>query len=164
MEHTTVIIGLGTNIGNRQHNLRAALDRISKYIEIEKTSSIYETQPVDYEHQTWFLNMVVQGTTEIPPNKLLAMLQETESAMGRKPTISKGPRIIDLDILFYSDEVLSSKNLTIPHPEIQNRRFVLMPLSEISPGFLHPKLNKTIKNMLNNFKHDQQVSLWIEKK
>ncbi len=153
----SVFIGLGTNIGDRGGNLKTALNKISDFILTEKLSSVYETEPVDYEDQDWFFNMVIQGTTTIPLRELLGKLQETENKMGRKNAISKGPRIIDLDILFYSNLVLSADTLIIPHPEIHNRSFVLTPLNEIAPEFVHPKLGKSINNLLLNLKQKKQV-------
>lgn len=163
-ETSTVFIGLGTNLEDREKNLEEALEEIRKFIEIEKLSSIYETQPVDYEDQDWFLNMVIQGETKLSPRQLLSKLQKTENKMGRTPTVRKGPRIIDLDILFYSNKILAFDDLTIPHPEIQNRSFALTPLNEIAPGFIHPKLQKDIQTLFTNLNQDREVRKWTKTK
>ncbi len=162
-EQETVFIGLGTNLGDREKNLRQALEHIQAFIDIERSSSIYETEPVGYEDQDWFLNMVVEGHTRLSPLQLLRKLQEIENRIGRKRTIKNGPRIIDLDILFYSDKVLTAENLIIPHPAIQNRSFVLTPLHEIEPDFVHPKLNRDIKSLFETLSQDKHVKKWIKK-
>ncbi len=162
MNDNTVFIGLGTNLGDRQENLARALEYIKKIIEIENLSSIYETQPVGYEDQGWFLNMVIKGSTNLSARQLLAKLQAIEAKMGRARIINKGPRIIDLDILFYSNEIIVSDDLRVPHPEIQNRHFVLRPLNEIAPDFIHPKLHKDISNLFNNLRQDKQVKKWTK--
>ena len=160
----TVFIGLGTNLGDREQNLRHALGYIRHFLRIEQASSIYETQPVGFSDQGWFLNMVVRGTTLLSPEELLRCLLSAEAAMGRKRTVRNGPRIIDLDILFYADRIISSEDLHIPHPEIQNRSFVLTPLHEIAPGFIHPKLQKSITALYNDLSQHKQVQKWIKKK
>jgi len=160
MIRNTVFIGAGTNLGNRQENLKTALIKISGFVKIEKTSSIYETQPVDYEDQGWFLNLVVQATTELQPVELLGNLKNTEVSMGRQPTFSKGPRIIDLDILLYSDLILTDTDLIIPHPEMHRRSFVLTPLNEIAPEFFHPELKKNISSLLTELEQAEEVKLW----
>lgn len=160
----TVFIGLGTNLGDREKNLKNAIADMQKFIAIEHISSIYETQPVGYEKQGWFLNMVIQGQTQLSPRHLLKKLKAVEKKSGRKPTFHEGPRIIDLDILFYADNIISCDDLIIPHPEIQNRGFVLTPLNEIAPGFIHPKLKKKINNLLNNLIHTKEVKEWTKTK
>jgi 2-amino-4-hydroxy-6-hydroxymethyldihydropteridine diphosphokinase len=162
MNDNTVFIGLGTNLGDREENLARALEDIKKIIQIETLSSIYETQPVDYEDQDWFLNMVIKGVTNLSAMQLLPKLQAIEAEMGRTRTIKKGPRIIDLDILFYSNEIIVSDDLRVPHPEIQNRHFVLRPLHEIASDFIHPGLHKNISNLFNNLRQDKQVKKWTK--
>ena len=144
----TVFIGLGTNIGDREVNLKAALHHIEQLIPIEAASSIYETEPVDYEEQGWFFNMVIQCSTRLFPQVLLEKLRSIESALGRKRTIAKGPRIIDLDILFYGSELIKTGTLTVPHPELHNRAFVLAPLAEIAPKLVHPLLQADMAALL----------------
>lgn len=160
----SVFIGLGTNLGNRERNLKKALEHIKAFIKIEYTSSIYETEPVDYEDQAWFLNMVIKGTTKLSAIHLLEKLQSIEDSMGRVRTIKSGPRIIDLDILFYSDKIINCGDLIVPHPEIQNRSFVLTPLQEIAPEFMHPKLKKKMTHLLNRLKQNKQVRKWTNPK
>ena len=135
-----VYIGLGSNLGDRAANLQEALQRISGLLCIEAVSSIYETEPVEYEAQGWFLNMVIQCATRLSPQVLLEKLQDIEAAMGRQRDIDKGPRTIDLDILLYGDAVISTGQLTVPHPHLPERAFVLAPLAEIAPGLVHPLL------------------------
>jgi len=162
--NSVVFIGLGSNMGDREKNLREALEKIGRFIIIDILSSVYETEPVDVEDQGWFLNMVLKGTTGLSPVRLLEKLQETEKLVGRKATFSKGPRIIDLDILFYDHIVLESANLEIPHPEIKNRGFVLTPLHEIAPDFIHPVWNKDISFLMNNLNQKKQVRTWTKAK
>ena len=162
--NNSVFIGLGTNLGSRERNLKKALEHIKAFIKIEHTSSIYETEPVDYEDQAWFLNMVIKGTTKLSAIHLLEKLQSIEDSMGRVRTIKSGPRIIDLDILFYSDKIINCDDLIVPHPEIQNRSFVLTPLQEIAPEFMHPKLKKKMTHLLNRLKQNKQVRKWTNPK
>ena len=160
MINKTVFIGIGTNLGNRGKNIKTALGALGKFVIPQKISSIYETEPVDYEQQGWFLNMVVQAVTELSPFELLYKLQETEVSMGRQPCFDKGPRIIDLDILLYSDLVMKTDILIIPHPEMHKRNFVLTPLKEIAPDFIHPELKKDIQSLFINQKEKKEVRIW----
>jgi 2-amino-4-hydroxy-6-hydroxymethyldihydropteridine diphosphokinase len=146
-EHT-VFIGLGSNMGNREELLKKALERIKKLMPIQTVSSVYETEPVGYEAQDWFLNMVIQGTTRLFPELLLERLQTIETGLGRQRDIANGPRTIDLDILFYGDAVISNGQLTVPHPRLHERGFVLEPLAEIAAGFVHPVLHTSIATLL----------------
>lgn len=161
-ENATVFICLGTNLGDRCHNLAKALQHLKVYITIETASSVYETQPVDFEDQPWFLNLVVKGATTLSPRALLAGLWSIEQSMGRQRTIKQGPRIIDLDILFYSDKIINEEGLIIPHPEIQSRGFVLVPLNEIAPEFIHPGLAKNIRTLFADLSQDKQVRIWTK--
>jgi len=144
----TVLMGLGSNMGNREEHLKRALTLMAPYIEITALSSLYETEPVDYEDQGWFLNMAVQGRTRLFPDVLLERLQDIEAALGRQRDIASGPRTIDLDILFYGNEIIKTGQLTVPHPELHNRAFVLAPLAEIAPKFVHPLLRADIAALL----------------
>ncbi len=155
-----IYIGLGSNLGDRLANIRKAVELMKKEeIEILKESSIYETEPVGYKQQGWFLNSVVQGRTESSPEKLWETLEKIEKLMGREREIKWGPRIIDLDVLFYGDKVLNSKKLQIPHSELHKRKFVLVPLEEIAPQLVHPVLKKTISRLLRDLKDNSQVKL-----
>jgi 2-amino-4-hydroxy-6-hydroxymethyldihydropteridine diphosphokinase len=136
---TTVYIALGTNVGDREHNLREALRLLDQAgIRIVKTSSIYETEPVDYVDQPWFLNAVVGAQTDLPAGDLLQKLRGIESAMGSKKAFAKGPRLMDLDVLLYGVETIATPELQVPHPRMLQRRFVLVPLAEIAPNLRHP--------------------------
>lgn len=141
-----IFLGLGSNLGDRAKNLKDAIKLIGLPIVAE--SAIYETEPVDYLKQPWFLNQVLQCETSFHPLKLLKECQRVENELGRTREISKGPRTIDIDLLFYNDEILSTPELTIPHPGIPQRRFVLIPLNEIAPDFVHPQLNLTVQQLL----------------
>jgi 2-amino-4-hydroxy-6-hydroxymethyldihydropteridine diphosphokinase len=136
---TVVYLALGTNIGERERNLHEAMRLIGESsVQIAKISSIYETEPVDYLAQPWFLNAVVEARTDLPAVQLLAALRRIESQMGSKKAFAKGPRLIDLDILLYGDETIATPDLQVPHPRMLQRNFVLVPLAEIAPEVCHP--------------------------
>ena len=158
-----VYIALGTNLGNRKKNLSDALAALSKELTLLKQSSIYETQPWGYLNQPRFLNMVVETDTLLFPQDLLSHLKDIETQMGRQKTFKNGPRIIDLDILFYGDTVINTEDLIIPHPRIQERGFVLVPLNDIAKEFIHPVLNIKIQEMLSLIDH-KDVKLFQDKK
>ncbi|HYG99516.1 MAG TPA: 2-amino-4-hydroxy-6-hydroxymethyldihydropteridine diphosphokinase [Terriglobales bacterium] len=143
----TVYLSLGSNVGDREQNLRSAVDRLRELGEVKAVSSVYETEPVEYTAQPWFLNAAVAIETELMPKQLLARLLAIEQAMGRKRTIAKGPRVIDLDILFFGKSIVETQELTIPHPALHERRFVLEPLAEIAPDVRHPVLKQTVREM-----------------
>jgi len=155
-----VCIGLGSNMGDREAALYDALGRLQPLIRIEALSDIFETEPVGSVEQGWFLNMALRGTTECNPFDLLAALQRIENAMGRLCRGDKGPRIIDLDILLYSSTILRTKELTVPHPELQHRAFVLAPLTQIAPGWVHPVLNTTVQQLSDELQNDKAVRVW----
>jgi 2-amino-4-hydroxy-6-hydroxymethyldihydropteridine diphosphokinase len=135
----TVYIALGSNIGDREGNLREAMRLLrERGVEITKVSSLYETEPVDYLEQPWFLNAVLEARTELVPLELLAQLRGIETVMGSKKLIRKGPRLIDLDILLYGEETIRTTELEVPHPRMLQRNFVLAPLAEIAPTLQHP--------------------------
>ena len=163
-EPTPVCIGLGTNMGDREANLKAALERLQPLIACKALSDIFETEPVGIVEQGWFLNMVLRGTTPRDAFELLAELQRIEDTMGRKRLIDKGPRIIDLDILLYSSTILHTKSLTVPHPELHRRAFVLMPLAQVAADWMHPVLGKTIQELLQKLNDDKAVRVWTQKK
>jgi 2-amino-4-hydroxy-6-hydroxymethyldihydropteridine diphosphokinase len=129
-------LGLGTNLGDRAGNLRQAIRLLSEEAEILRQSSVYETEPVGFADQPWFLNMAVEAETGMAPDGLLRFAQSVENAMGRVRTIANGPRIIDIDILLYGDERVESERLTLPHPRMLQRAFAMVPLYEISPGLV----------------------------
>jgi 2-amino-4-hydroxy-6-hydroxymethyldihydropteridine diphosphokinase len=135
----TVYLALGSNIGNREANLRESIRLISESgVQISKLSSIYETEPLDYLDQPWFFNAVLEAQTNLPVQELLAALRQIESRMGSKKPFPKGPRLIDLDILLYGNDIVDMPDLQIPHPRMLQRNFVLAPLAEIAPTFCHP--------------------------
>lgn len=142
-----VYIGLGSNLGQKEENIKKAIDLLKKECTIVKISSLYETEPVGYENQDWFLNAVVKLETRLEPIELLTFAQDIEKILGRKRIIKNGPRTIDIDILFYEDQVLHEETLILPHPRLHERGFVLVPLLEIEPDFLHPIFKKTIAEL-----------------
>jgi 2-amino-4-hydroxy-6-hydroxymethyldihydropteridine diphosphokinase len=145
----TVYLGLGSNLGDRREHLnraRALLE--APDLRIARASSIYETEPRDFLDQPWFLNQVIEANTTLFPRQLLARLQKIEREIGRKRTIAKGPRVIDIDILLYGESIVQSSALQIPHPRMPDRRFVLEPLTELAPDVRHPVTKKTIREML----------------
>ena len=135
MKENKAFIGIGTNIGDRRQNIENALAKISKIAKIKKKSSIHETKPIGYKDQKDFLNMAIEIETDLPPTDLIIRLQEIEHKMGRIRNIKNGPRIIDLDILTYGNEIINEPNLVIPHPRMFEREFVMEPLKEITDDF-----------------------------
>src|SRR5579885_2977193 len=131
-------LALGSNLGDRRGNIAAALQRLRAIIEIETISSVYETEPVGYLEQPRFLNIVCGGKTRLSAQELLKAAKEIEVAIGRQPTFRNGPRPIDIDIIFYDDLHITEDNLTIPHPRMAERAFVLVPLAEIAPDAVDP--------------------------
>jgi 2-amino-4-hydroxy-6-hydroxymethyldihydropteridine diphosphokinase len=146
-----VYLGLGSNIGDREANLREAVRRLSAPdLEVTRVSPVYETEPVDYTDQRWFLNQVVEVETSLFPMTLLARTGKVESALGRVRSIAKGPRTIDIDILLYGKAVVRTATLEIPHPRMADRRFVLAPLADLAPELKHPVTHQTIRRMLES--------------
>jgi 2-amino-4-hydroxy-6-hydroxymethyldihydropteridine diphosphokinase len=146
----TIYLALGSNIGDREKNLRGAIRLIGESgIAIATLSSIYETEPVDYLDQPWFLNAVLEAQTDLPAPQLLATLSNIESQMGSKKAFAKGPRLIDLDILLYGNETIAAPDLQIPHPRMLLRNFVLAPLAEIAPTLRHPSWPATAAELLS---------------
>ncbi|MDN5376289.1 MAG: 2-amino-4-hydroxy-6-hydroxymethyldihydropteridine diphosphokinase [Thermacetogenium sp.] len=140
MAERRVFLSLGSNLGNRSAYLEAACRELAAHPEVRllSRSSLYETEPVGYRDQGWFLNQVVEVATTLEPRALLAFIQEVENRLGRKRLIRWGPRVIDLDILLFGDLVLKTPELIIPHPRMYERSFVLVPLQEIAPDLIHP--------------------------
>ncbi len=143
-----VFLGIGSNI-KKEKNLRKCIALLKKKFSVKKISSVYETKPVGYENQDNFYNMVVEIETDLSPEKFLDVLMGIEKMLGRVRTKKNFPRTIDLDILFYEDRIIESKNLVIPHPRLHERAFVLVPLNEIAPDFVHPVLKKRIGLLLD---------------
>lgn len=143
-----VYLALGSNVGNRAANLREALAALSPQMEVKAKSKVYETPPWGYVDQEKFLNQVVKVITYVEPELLLKHLKRLEVALGRKETFQNGPRVIDIDILFYDDQIIESPEITIPHPRMHDRGFVLQPLMDIAPDFVHPVKRQTIHELL----------------
>lgn len=143
----TVYLSLGSNLGDRAANLRGAIDRLAAVGKVAAISSFYETEPIEFTQQPWFLNCVVKLETEKMPKQLLAALLDIELDMGRRRDRKKGPRVIDLDILLFGSSVIQTQGLTVPHPAMHERRFVLEPLAEIAPDLRHPVLKRTMREL-----------------
>jgi 2-amino-4-hydroxy-6-hydroxymethyldihydropteridine diphosphokinase len=149
MTEKMVYLSLGSNMGDREGNLRDAIAELPHAgAAVTKLSSFYETEPVDLREQPWFLNCALQATTEVPPLDLLRALRTIESRMGSKKLVPKGPRLIDLDILLYGDETIDTPELQVPHPRMLSRKFVLIPLAEIAPNLKHPSWKETASRLL----------------
>ncbi len=141
-------ISAGSNLGDRRANLEFALNSLARAGVVSKTSSYFETEPVGFGDQPWFLNMAIELETALAPQELLFSCREIEASRGRVRTFPNAPRTLDLDILLYGDAVVYQKDLIIPHPRLPARRFVLVPLAQIAPGVMHPILKKSIRSLL----------------
>jgi 2-amino-4-hydroxy-6-hydroxymethyldihydropteridine diphosphokinase len=148
MTEKSVYLSLGSNAGDRAKNLHAAIAALADAgVCVTRVSSFYETEPVDLREQPWFLNCVVEGTTQVPAVTLLKRMREIEARMGSRKLVAKGPRLIDLDILLYGAETIDTPELQVPHPRMTERRFVLVPLAEIAPRLKHPSWEKTVAEL-----------------
>jgi 2-amino-4-hydroxy-6-hydroxymethyldihydropteridine diphosphokinase len=162
IETVTVYLGLGSNMGDRRENLERALEYLSQRLRLTGKSSMYDTEPMENPAQPRFLNMVCQAKTMLQPEDLLTLVKGIERKMGRQPGRANSPRPIDIDILFYGDKVINTPELKIPHPRMNHRAFVLVPLAEIAPTLVHPVNKKTAKEMLGEIKKGVQDVLKLE--
>ncbi len=144
-----VYLGLGANLGDRLANLQRAIQALPPAVKVVRASSIYETEPWGYHDQPAFLNQVLEGSTDLSPGDLLQHLKGIERELGRQPTFRYGPRLVDLDILLYGDQVVDLPELAIPHPRLAERAFVLVPLAELAPDLRHPASRQTVRAMLS---------------
>jgi len=150
-------LSLGTNLGDRKKNLNRAVVLLKRQgIKVVKSSSLYETQPVDFCFQPLFYNKVIEVESKLNPECFLAIIKKIEKNMGRKPAVSKGPRLIDIDVLIAENTIIHNEDLEIPHRELTKRNFVLIPFNEISPDTIHPVLKEKIKDMLKK-SEDQAI-------
>jgi 2-amino-4-hydroxy-6-hydroxymethyldihydropteridine diphosphokinase len=144
----TIYLALGSNIGDRGDNLRRAVAALAPEVQVASESPVYETPAWGYQDQPPFLNMALQAETSLPPEALLAHVKRLEIGLGRTPSFHWGPRLIDIDILFYDDLILDTPDLTIPHPRLHERAFVLVPLNNLAPRLVHPVLGQTVSELL----------------
>ena len=147
MDNHTVYLALGSNLGDRLANLKQAIASLTPQLDVKAKSQVYETPPWGYEDQPKFLNQVVKASTYLEPEPLLKHLKRLELALGRKESFPNGPRLIDLDLLFYDDLALNTSSLVIPHPRLHERGFVLLPLMDIDPDLVHPVTKKSVREM-----------------
>ena len=158
MQYYEVYLSFGSNVGNRQANIETALKyMLDAKLKMRKCSSVYETAPWGNTNQSAFLNTAGIFETDLSAKKLLDEILTIEKSMGRERTEKWQPRIIDIDILFFNNKIVNEKELIIPHPEMHKRKFVLVPLAEIAPDFIHPVLKKSIRHLLRECTDDSQV-------
>jgi len=155
--HKIVYLSLGSNLGDREANLRAAIDKLGEFGKVVAVSSFYETEPVEVTAQPWFLNCAVKFDTEKMPRQLISAILAIEQSMGRQRKQQKGPRTIDIDILFFGSSIIDIPSLTVPHPHLHQRRFVLEPLAEIAPDVRHPIFKRTIRELRDALPAGQTV-------
>ncbi|HUL16656.1 MAG TPA: 2-amino-4-hydroxy-6-hydroxymethyldihydropteridine diphosphokinase [Terriglobales bacterium] len=161
MPSAHVYLSLGSNLGDRAANLNNAISALAGIgVRVLKISSFYETEPVDFLDQPWFLNCVLEAETTLSPLDLLHALRAIEQQMGSKKAFAKGPRILDLDILLYGQESITTPELQIPHPRMLARNFVLVPLAEIAPGFQHPIWDAPVRDLLSRASDKSSVRLF----
>jgi 2-amino-4-hydroxy-6-hydroxymethyldihydropteridine diphosphokinase len=155
--HKRVYLSLGSNVGDRAAHLNEAIDRIATLGKVMAVSSFYETEPVEFAAQPWFLNCAVELETEKMPKQLLASILDIEKEMGRRRVQKKGPRTLDIDVLLFGNAIIQTKGLIIPHPAMHERRFVLEPLAEIAPEARHPVFKRTVRELREALPSGQAV-------
>ena len=155
--HKTVYLSLGSNVGDREANLRAAISKLAEIGRVDSVSSFYDTEPIELTSQPWFVNCAVKLDTEKMPRQLMAAILALEQEMGRQRKQQKGPRTIDIDILLFGSSVIDIASLTIPHPRLHERRFVLEPLTEIAPDARHPIFKRSVREMRDALPAGQTV-------
>jgi 2-amino-4-hydroxy-6-hydroxymethyldihydropteridine diphosphokinase len=148
VDNHIVYLALGSNLGNREENLKQAISSLSPQMTVKEKSHVYETPPWGYEDQPRFLNQVLKAQTYLQPEQLLKHIKRLELALGRKGTFRNGPREIDIDLLMYDDLVLNTPILALPHPHMHERGFVLLPMMDIAPDLVHPLTRKSVREML----------------
>lgn len=157
----TVYLSLGSNVGDREEHLAAAVAALTAHgVRVTRQSSIYLTEPVDFAAQDWFLNCAVETETDLMPRQLLRAIRQIEDEIGRRRLVRGGPRVIDLDILLCGSSIIRTPELEVPHPRMAERRFVLVPLAEMAPAARHPVKNKTIAELLAETSDRSAVRLW----
>ena len=154
-----VYIGIGSNLGNRQNHCEWAIEQLRQLpsTQVTKISSFFETEPVELEDQHWFINAVVEIQTDLSPEELLASCRSLEESLGRVRAVRYGPRTIDLDLLFYGQQVMNTEELTLPHPRLHERQFVLIPLVEIAPDLFHPVQKASVKSLMDKIPDQKTV-------
>jgi 2-amino-4-hydroxy-6-hydroxymethyldihydropteridine diphosphokinase len=155
--HKIVYLSLGSNLGDREANLRAAIEKLKEVGKVVAVSSFYETEPVEVTAQPWFLNCAAKFDTEKMPRQLISAILAIEQSMGRQRKQQKGPRTIDIDILFFGSSIIDIPTLTVPHPHLHERRFVLEPLVEIAPDVRHPIFKRTVRELRDALPAGQTV-------
>ncbi len=158
---TTIYLSLGSNVGDRAAQIARAVELLAAAgLRVARQSALYATEPVDFSPQSWFLNCVLEAETELMPRQLLRALQEVERSLGRRRMVRRGPRTMDIDLLLYGTSVVRMADLEVPHPRMAERRFVLVPLAELSPSLRHPTLRKTVLELLAETRDRSQVRRW----
>ena len=157
----TIYLSLGSNLGDRAAQIARAVEAlVAAGVKVTRQSALYATEPVGFSAQGWFLNCVLEAETELMPRQLLRVLQEVERSLGRRRMVPRGPRTMDIDILLYGASAVRMADLEVPHPRMAERRFVLVPLAELSPTLRHPTLHKTMLELLAETRDRSQVRRW----
>ncbi len=161
MSRHTVYLSLGSNLGDRAAHIGRALEHLSEEgVRIARRSALYQTEPVEFIEQGWFLNIAIEAETELMPRQLLRVIRRIEQQLGRQRIIRAGPRTLDIDILFYGASIIRAADLEVPHPRMADRRFVLVPMAEIAPTVRHPVLRLNMTELLAATKDNSKVRLW----